>query len=122
MINRFYTPIADENDMDLRRSVQKPIRLRLFGVLNKQLEGREFVAGEYSIADMAIYPWVEAMPDHVEFPNIQAWVERIKARPAVQAAYATKSAYGQDPAAPLSDEAKKLLFGIQPNTTPVAKV
>jgi len=64
---------------------------RLFGVLDKWLADREFVAGEYSIADMACYPWVLPFKgfgqDLTQFPNIQRWFDAIKARPAVQRAY-----------------------------------
>lgn len=66
---------------------------RLYRVLNKQLEGREFVAGdEYSIADMAIYPWIvphEWQGQNLDdFPALKAWFQRIKARPATERAYA----------------------------------
>lgn len=65
---------------------------RLYGVLNKQLEGREYVAGDYSIADMAIYPWVllheRQQMDMAKFPNIVAYLARMSARPAVLRAYA----------------------------------
>ncbi|WP_018607294.1 glutathione S-transferase N-terminal domain-containing protein [Uliginosibacterium gangwonense] len=65
---------------------------RLYGVLNKQLEGRDYVAGEYSIADMAIYPWVllyeRQQQDLAHFPNIAAYLRRMGDRPAVQHAYA----------------------------------
>src|SRR5882724_4535487 len=64
---------------------------RLFGVLNKRLADREFVAGEYSIADMACYPWVlpykGLQQDLADFPNLQRWFQIIQARPAVQRAY-----------------------------------
>jgi GST-like protein len=65
---------------------------RIIGVLNVGLEGREFLAGDYSIADMATYPWVQAawgpfqgmMPDKVgELGNVQRWLDRMAARPAV---------------------------------------
>jgi glutathione S-transferase len=63
---------------------------RLYGVLNKQLQGRDFVAGEYSIADMAAWPWTNSWRMQgiliEEFPNLQAWQERITARDAVQRA------------------------------------
>ena len=66
---------------------------RLYGVLNKRLEDRPFVAGEeYSIADMAIYPWI--VPHKFQeqnlddFPALKGWFERIQARPATQRAYA----------------------------------
>jgi GST-like protein len=60
---------------------------RLYGVLDKRLEGREWVAGAYSIADMAIYPWVRPYrnqgQDIAEFPSLEAWYQRMHARPAV---------------------------------------
>jgi GST-like protein len=63
---------------------------RLYGVLEKRLGEVPFVAGEYSIADMAIFPWIQPLrqgQDLARYPNIHAWRERIKARPAVQRAY-----------------------------------
>jgi GST-like protein len=63
---------------------------RLYGVLEKRLGDVPFVAGEYSIADMAIFPWIQPLrqgQDLARYPNIHAWRERIKARPAVQRAY-----------------------------------
>lgn len=60
---------------------------RLYGILNKQLEGRDFVAGDYSIADIAMWPWVAPHErqgqDLDDFPNVRDWFERIGARPAV---------------------------------------
>lgn len=64
---------------------------RLYGVLEKRLGQQDFVAGEYSIADMAIFPWIQPLrqgQDLAGYPHINAWRERIKARPAVQRAYA----------------------------------
>jgi len=59
---------------------------RLYGVMDRRLAGRDFLAGDYSIADMACYPWVWRHERHKvsldAFPNVQAWYERIKARPA----------------------------------------
>jgi GST-like protein len=63
---------------------------RLYRVLEKRLGEVPFVAGEYSIADMAIFPWIQPLrqgQDLAHYPNINAWRERIKARPAVQRAY-----------------------------------
>eukprot|EP00744_Colponema_vietnamica_P003454 GILI01005291.1.p1 GENE.GILI01005291.1~~GILI01005291.1.p1 ORF type:complete len:234 (-),score=64.65 GILI01005291.1:171-827(-) len=66
---------------------------RLLGVLEKQLEGKEYIAGDYSIADMAVFPWVNGfrnIPEAAEaigistFANINAWLDRCNARPAVQ--------------------------------------
>lgn len=66
---------------------------RLYGVLNKHLDGRDWVGGSaYSIADMAIYPWIvphEMQQQDLEtFPHLKKWFERVAARPAVQRAYA----------------------------------
>ncbi len=65
---------------------------RLYGVLNKRLADREFVAGEYSIADMASYPWIvshERQQQNLDdFPHLKRWYHAIEARPAVQRAYA----------------------------------
>lgn len=64
---------------------------RLYSVLEKRLEGREFVVGEYSIADMAIYPWMALYQWQSQnldsFPNIKRWLLSIQNRPAVQKAY-----------------------------------
>jgi GST-like protein len=64
---------------------------RLYGVLEKRLGEVPYVAGDYSIADMAIFPWIQPLrqgQDLAQYPHINAWRERIKARPAVQRAYA----------------------------------
>lgn len=65
---------------------------RLYGVLNKRLEGRDFIAGEYSIADMACIGWAQLWErqgqDIKQFPNLESWIERMKARPAVAKALA----------------------------------
>jgi len=65
---------------------------RLYGVLNKRLADREYIAGEYSIADMASYPWIvphERQKQNLDdFPHVKRWFEAIRARGAVQRAYA----------------------------------
>ncbi|KQD27945.1 glutathione S-transferase [Acinetobacter pittii] len=67
---------------------------RLYGVLNKQLIGQKFVAGEYSIADMAILPWIlryEWQGIQLEdYPYVQEYIVRLTARPAVQKALSIK--------------------------------
>ena len=67
---------------------------RLYAVLDKQLFGQNYVAGEYSIADMAIFPWILRYEwqqiDINDYPNVKAYMERIQARPAVQRALAVK--------------------------------
>ena len=60
---------------------------RLYGVMNIQLKDNDYLAGEYSIADMAAYPWVRPYKrqgqDLKEFPHLEAWYVRIHDRPAV---------------------------------------
>ena len=89
---------------------------RLLGVLDKQLEGRAFIAGdEYSIADMASYPWIspyaKAPLDLAPFANVLRWQAAIRERPATQRAYALSKQVSPDAGKPLSDEEKKVLFG-----------
>ena len=64
---------------------------RLYGVLNTQLDGQDFIAGEYSIADMACWPWVSRFEwqgiDLQNYPNVRDWYLRIADRPAVQKGY-----------------------------------
>ena len=61
---------------------------RLYGVLDKRLEGRNYIAGAYSIADMASFPWIRPYKrqgqDLDDFPHLKAWFERMHARPAVK--------------------------------------
>ena len=74
---------------------------RLYKVLNTQLDGREFVAGEYSIADMAIWPWISRFEwqtvDLNQYPNVKRWYLTIAARPAVQRGYMVPKAMGPIP-------------------------
>ncbi len=86
---------------------------RLYGVLNKRLADREFVAGAYSIADMAIYPWASLWKgqdqDIGSLPHLTAWLERVGARPAVEAGMAVAKEARANVAA--DKEAQKVLFG-----------
>ncbi|PPC76030.1 thiol:disulfide oxidoreductase [Pokkaliibacter plantistimulans] len=88
---------------------------RLYGVLNKQLAQRDYVAGDYSIADMAIFPWArlwEGQKQNIEdFPHMAKWLARMEARPAVQRAYQLVDSINTDTSALLTPEARKLLFG-----------
>ena len=63
---------------------------RLFGVLETALAGKEYIAGEYSIADIATWPWTRVYKniniDLEKFPNVKAWYERMGARPAAKVA------------------------------------
>lgn len=86
---------------------------RLYYVLNTRLEGREYIGDEYSIADMAAYPW--AVPherqgiDFADYPNVARWFKNIAARPAVVRAYARAEALNSAPT--VDEDAKKMLFG-----------
>ena len=64
---------------------------RLYGVLDRRLTGRDFVAGDYSIADIAIWPWISRFEWHKvdlnQYPNVKRWYSAIAARPAVQKGY-----------------------------------
>ncbi|MGH8446826.1 MAG: glutathione binding-like protein [Solimonas sp.] len=86
---------------------------RLYGVLDQRLADREFVAGAYSIADMAAYPWIvphAAQGQKLEdFPNLKRWFETIAARPAVQRAY--EKGRQINTAATMDEEARRILFG-----------
>jgi GST-like protein len=87
---------------------------RLYGVLNKRLADRAFVAGDdYTIADMAAYPWIvphEKQGQRLEdFPHLARWFAAIRARPATQRAYERGRAVNTAPT--VTEESKKLLFG-----------
>jgi GSH-dependent disulfide-bond oxidoreductase len=86
---------------------------RLYGVLNKRLADRAFVAGDYSIADMACWPWIvphEMQGQRLEdFPHLGRWFEVMKARPAVQGGFEAGKEL-RTPSGP-DEEAKKILFG-----------
>ena len=86
---------------------------RLYGVLDKRLADRAFVAGDYSIADMAIYPWIvphqRQRQDLAEFPHLARWFADIAARPATVRAYARAAEINLQPT--VSGDAKSVLFG-----------
>jgi GSH-dependent disulfide-bond oxidoreductase len=87
---------------------------RLYAVLNKRLADREFITGEYTIADMASYPWVlpERQSQNIDdFPHLKRWKEAIKARPATQAAYARAKEINPGAGGIQTDAEKKILFG-----------
>jgi GSH-dependent disulfide-bond oxidoreductase len=89
---------------------------RLYGVLNKRLEGREFIGGAYSIADMAAYPWTvghERQGQKLEdFPNLKRWFRAIESRPATIRAYeAGKPWIKPQPENGMDEEQRKVLFG-----------
>ena len=89
---------------------------RLLGVLDKRLAGRAFIVGdEYTIADMACYPWIDpyksAPMDLEPYPEIRRWRDAIAARPATKRAYAWTKQISPTAGQPLTDEQRKVLFG-----------
>jgi GST-like protein len=89
---------------------------RLYGVLDRRLADREFVAGAFSIADMAAYPWIvphEAQGQKLaDFPNVERWFAAIGCRPATVRAYAVGKPFEGN--LNLTDEQRKILFGHTP--------
>jgi GST-like protein len=88
---------------------------RLYGVLERRLADRAFMAGGYSIADMATYPWVtlhERQHQSIDdFPNVKRWLEAIKARPAVVRAYAKAKEVNPNAGGIRTPEERAVLFG-----------
>ncbi|MGB6565215.1 MAG: glutathione S-transferase N-terminal domain-containing protein [Candidatus Binataceae bacterium] len=86
---------------------------RLFNVLDRRLAEVPFVAGEYSIADIATYPWVvaalKAQPEQLDTrPNLKRWIDALAARPAVQKGMAVMA---DQPQKPLTEEERSILYG-----------
>lgn len=85
---------------------------RLYAVLNRQLADRDYIAGAYSIADIACYPWIENYAcvgqDIAPYPHLQRWLHRMAQRPAVRRAWAIR-VDGTTPG-PLQDDAWRRLF------------
>jgi GST-like protein len=87
---------------------------RLYGVLDRRLEGRDFIlGGNYSIADIAAYPWIvswKAQQQNLEeFTNLKRWFEAIASRPSTIRAYEQAKPYSNRPA--VTEESRKVLFG-----------
>ena len=103
-----YAP--EQLDYAINRYVNETARL--FRVLDSRLADREYIAGGYSIADMASYPWVlkaEALQqDLADFPHLQRWFEHVAARPATRRAYQIGAEINTVPT--ISEESKKILL------------
>jgi GSH-dependent disulfide-bond oxidoreductase len=89
---------------------------RLLGVLDKRLAGRAFIVGDdYTIADMACYPWIDpyktAPIDLEPYPEIRRWRDAIATRPATKRAYAWTKQVSPAAGQPLTEEQRKVLFG-----------
>jgi GSH-dependent disulfide-bond oxidoreductase len=111
--NHHFTQYAPEQ---IRYAVDRYVKEtnRLYGVLDHRLEGRAFIAGtDYSIADMAAYPWIvphkRQGQNLDDFPNVKRWFETIRARPATIRAYEKGKPWMSRPA--VTEEGKKILFG-----------
>ena len=109
-----YAPAMEPpNDLPYAKDRYRNETARLYGVLNRRLEGRDYVAGEYSVADMAIWPWAclweGQQQDLAEFPHMAAWLDRMYDRPAVKAGRAV----AKDMRGNLQDnkKAQSVLFG-----------
>jgi len=89
---------------------------RLYGVMDRRLEEAEFLAGDYSIADMACFPWTRSYErqgqDLDDFPNVRRWFDAIDARPAVQKGLAVLAERRRDPS-DIDDEQRSILFGAE---------
>ena len=91
---------------------------RLYAVLNRRLATHEYIVGDYSIADIASYPWVQPErqgQDIAEFPHLKRWKEAIAARPAVQRAYALAKTINTKPAVG-DEQSRNVLFGQDQHT------
>jgi GST-like protein len=86
---------------------------RLTNILDRRLNEAEYLAGEYSIADMAVFPWMRGAErrgiDMAEYPNVTRWFKAINGRPAVQRALKVLSSEYQS--APIDDKAREVMFG-----------
>ena len=119
--NHHFTQYAPEQiDYAIKRYVNETNRL--YGVLDRRLADREFVAGpDYTIADMAAYPWIvpwekqrQSLDEH---PNLKRWFTAIQERPATRAAYARAPEVNPDFGKTMSEDAKKVMFGQTASST-----
>ncbi|KUM05155.1 glutathione S-transferase N-terminal domain-containing protein [Chromobacterium subtsugae] len=111
--NHHFTQYAPEK---LPYAIDRYVRetARLYRVLDTRLsDGRDYIAGEYSIADMACYPWIvpheKQRQDLNDFPALKRWFDRIAARPAVQRAYKLAESVNTTPT--LTEASRAILFG-----------
>jgi len=111
--NHFRKYAPDEIDYAIKRYSNEV--KRLYGVMNKRLSNHDYLAGDYSIADMATYPWVRSYQGYEdglfdEFSHVKRWYEAIDARPAVQKANTVLNEHKID-AKNLDKDAFSMLFG-----------
>ncbi len=88
---------------------------RLYAVMNERLTHADYLAGDYSIADMAAYPWVvphERQKQNLDdYPYLRHWFERISERPAVKRAYEVAESVAPKRESGFTEEEKRVLFG-----------
>lgn len=105
-------------DVEVPYAIERYVRetRRLYGVLDKQLAQCEYISGDYSIADMACYPWIvmhEKQQQNLDhFPHIKRWYQTLTDRPAIQRAYALRDKLTIPEG--MSAQAKRILFGSDP--------
>ncbi|MDJ0733375.1 MAG: glutathione binding-like protein [Nostocaceae cyanobacterium] len=108
--NHFTQYAPEKIDYAINRYVKETNRL--YGVMNRQLEGRDYLADNYSIADMACYPWIvqhqQQQQNLEDFPNLKRWFEKIQSREAVIRAYARGAEFKGQPV--ITEEIRNILF------------
>lgn len=113
--NHHFTQYApDKLPYAIERYVKETARL--YGVLDKRLADRAFVAGDaYSIADMATYPWIvphrNQQQNLDDFPNVKRWFDAVQMRPATIAAYERAAEVNRGEQPTVNDDSRKILFG-----------
>ncbi len=94
---------------------------RLYGVLDRRLASREYIVDDYSIADMAAFPWIVPHAPHgqmlEDFPDLKRWFETMRERPGVRATYDGVVDVYSNTKRTLSDEERRVLFGRVAETT-----
>jgi GST-like protein len=94
---------------------------RLYGVLDRRLAGREYIVDDYSIADMAAYPWIVPHAPHgqllEDFPDLKRWFETMRDRPGTRAAYDGVVDVYANTKRTLTDDERRVLFGRAAETT-----
>jgi GST-like protein len=88
---------------------------RLYGVLDRQLKGCAFIAGDYSVADIACFPWINSWEKQAvelaDFPNVKKWFQQIGSRPAVQKGMQAGAELRKDPVDMKDPKVQAVLFG-----------
>lgn len=109
--HHFVTYLDDEIEYAINRYVNEVSRL--YAVLDHQLASNEYICGDYSIADMASYPWIVPHKRQLQkiekFPNLHRWFEQVRNRPATVRAYEVAREINPNPGQ-MSEAEKKILF------------